>query len=471
MDIRKRLCCGASPLIAVGCILAAPAYADPFPLPATTGDTTAQEDTAPFLLPDGFAQNLITNRAILNLDGLPTAFGNWDMVAFSPDSRFIFVPAEVSFAAGLFRYDTETESFVTMMEGAGGGANARTADPRQFKGTDDEFVRLDPATLTPWNSIITGEETTGGRLFEVVNPLSRPNKPTGHFNVRWRTNIPAVAHEGLRFDADGTLYFVDEDNSGSIYKFVPSEPGSLGTGQTFVLSVDAFAINPYVDPSADWDADDNDDHDADRFGAATWVPITDEFGQPLTEADPFQYVFTTGGRDAADEVGGTPYGRPEDIGVGVLANGNEVLYVAVTSENRVLSIELIDDQTATVRQFVNFDTVNAATGEDVNPTQDDPFTSPGSDGGSTNFDDPDNIAIGPLGEVYILEDENPGDIWQAADGNGDGVAESVGLWASLGVAGSEPTGLILDPNNPKRFIVNIQHPASGNDALWEIVTP
>ena len=57
-------------------------------------------------------------------------------------------------------------------------------------------------------------------------------------------------------------------------------------------------------------------------------------------------------------------------------------------ENRVLSIELTSETTAMVREFVNFDT---------------------------------------------------GDIWKAADANRDGVAESIGLWASLGAGGSEPT--------------------------------
>lgn len=476
---KQRLFQGFSIGVVLGCIAAAPALADPFPLPGTTADRTAMEGTAPFLLPDGFTQNLITDRATLNSEGLPGTFGNWDMSAFSPDSRFVFIPAEVSNGAGVFRYDTETGAFVTQMEGIGGGGTARESDPVLFDPDNDEFVRFDPATLTPWGSVLTGEETTGGRVFEIVNAqaakgLGNGSGPQdgqgGSFRVEWRDSIPAVAHEGLRFDSNGVLYFVDENNSGSIYKFVPSKPGDLRAGQTFVLSVNAFAANAFVDAAKNWDHADNAPYDADRFGLATWVPITDAGGQALTFADPFAFVTTTGGRNAADEVKGTPYGRPEDMGIGVLANGNEVAYVSITSENRVISIELISDTTAMVREFVNFDTVDGYTGTDINPTQNDPYTSPGPDT-DTNFDDPDNIAIGPNGEVFIIEDEGPGDIWKATDANKDGVAESMGLWASLGVAGSEPTGLIRDPNNPKRYIVNIQHPASGNDALWEVIVP
>lgn len=470
MRRRQRLYLGFSLGLVLACAAAAPVLADPYPLPATAGDRTALEDSAPFLLPDGVRQRLITDRATLDFEGLPATFGSWDMLAFSPDSRFIFIPAEVGSGAGVFRYDTANDSFVTLMQGAGGGRAARQDDPRKFKARGGEFVRLDPATLTPWHSIITAEETTGGRLFEIVNPLAAPGKSGGGYEIRWRSNIPAVAHEGLRFDKAGTLYFVDENHSGSIYKFVSALPGNLSVGQTFVLSVDAFATNREADAAKDWNDPANAPYDTDRFGAATWVAITDARGKALTKANPFAFVSESGGRAAADEVKGTPYGRPEDIGIGVLANGNEALYVAITGENRVLSIELTGAATAIVRQFVNFDTINEATGKDVNPAQNDPFTDPGADH-DTNFDDPDNIAVGAGGEIFILEDEYPGDIWKASDADGDGVAETIGLWASLGVAGSEPSGLIRDPNSPNRYIVSIMHPASGNDALWEILLP
>jgi secreted PhoX family phosphatase len=145
--------------------------------------------------------------------------------------------------------------------------------------------------------------------------------------------------------------------------------------------------------------------------------------------------------------------------LGTLANGNEVAYIAITSENLVIAIELVSATTAIVHDFVRRGvTVDASTGLPVA-------------GGSAGFNSPDNMEVGRDGTVYIIEDSLPGDIWRASDANKDGIAESIGRWASLGVAGSEPTGMRSDPKDPKRFYVNIQHPSSDNDALWAITMP
>lgn len=467
---------------------AIPAFAgtpiDFTPLDTPNTDTTlAGENNNPFLLPPGFTQTKITDRNTLDALGLPSTFGNWDMVSFaapeniagvaSPDVvDTIFIPTEVSGGAGVIRYDVPSGTFVTLMEGVGGGNAARQQNPANFNSLNDEFTRLDASTYTPHNTVITGEETTGGRLFEITNPFASNTADAG---VVWRDNIPAVAHEGLRFDSQGTLYFVDENNSGSIYKFVPTQMGDLSVGQSFVLSVDGYLLDNTVDPSASW----NDASNASslRTGAATWVPITDADGNKLTTVDPFVFgnalvgqsdTTGTAGRDAADEIKGTPYGRPEDVVIGTLANGNEVLYVALTSENIVLSIDLDPNfdgvgNESFVKEFMNV-TVTADT------MGNNPVGS-GANDSSYGLDDPDNLAIDANGNLYIIEDENPGDIWRTYDSDGDGVAEEVALWASLGQFGSEPTGLIADPTNPNRFIVSIQHPDSGNDAVWAILTP
>jgi hypothetical protein len=431
---------------------------DAFPLPASAGNTTATQNTAPFVVPARMKQTLVTDRFTRQAAGLGPTLNNWDMFAFDATGRFLFVPCE-NFGAGggLFRFDTQTNTHVEIWRGNGAGANNRNANPATFNPAIDDTVANDPCTLTPWNTIVFGEEATGGRFFEVLNPLS----PNGPFQIVWHAKIPAVAHEGMRFDDAGNMYFIDEDNSGCIYKFVPTVPGNLADGQTFVLSINAYAAHPNAVPTENFNSASN--QQTPRVGQATWVPLTGPNGAQITPANPFAYVTTTGGRTAADQVFGTPFGRPEDLDINTLANGNQCVYAALTSENRVISIELQSPTTCMVRDFANYDSINLATGADVNPAQSTPFQSAGS---GTVLNSPDNLAVDAFGGVYICEDSNPGDIWKAIDNDRNGVAESIGLFVTLGVAGSEPTGIIFHPTDPYRFIVGVQHPSTGNDAIW-----
>ncbi|MCA8963875.1 MAG: DUF839 domain-containing protein [Planctomycetes bacterium] len=443
-------------------VAASAAAQDTFPLPASaaSGSTNSTENTAPFLAPLRFRQTLVTNRNTLNTQGLPATFSLWDMSAFDPSGRYIFTPSENPNGCGVFRYDTQTGNMVVLF--AGNTALPRSNDPTTWSVNNDNYGRFDPCTYTPFGTLLLGEETTGGRLFEVLNPMSN-----GPFQVRWLTSVPSMSHEGVRFDANGNLYTVDEDNSGCVYKFVPTVAGDLSAGQSFVLSVDGYAADPNAAPNENWNSTAN--RLTTRTGAAHWVALTDAAGNPLTTTNPFQYATVNAGRMAADEVIGTPFGRPEDMDFNVLASGNECIYFAATSENTVYSIELTGGDTAVVRTFVNFDTINLATGTDVNPAQNDPYTSPGS---GTVFASPDNVSADAFGNIYVIEDGEPngGDIWKCIDADKDGVAEAMGIFVSLGISGSEPTGMIWDPANPYRFIVNVQHPASGNDATWAFET-
>src|SRR5262245_34915940 len=394
----------------VALLSATSAYAEPFPLTHSAPITNVGENTAPFLLSDGLTQTLITNRNTLMANGLPASLRLWDMSSFDVDGRYVFIPAESATGAGVIRYNLNNGAFKVMMVGDGSGT--RTANPASFDPLVGDYSRFDPSTWTPWETVLTGEETTGGRLFEIRNP-----RTLGTPNVKWLTKIPAVAHEGLRFDGDGNLYFVDEDNSGSIYKIKTLQKGKLTQGQTFVLKVTAFtgAANEV------WNSATN--NGLVRTGAATWVPMTTPTGIPLTDANPFVYVTTTGGRTAADEIGGTPFGRPEDMTFKTLANGNEAFFFTATRENTVYKVELTGGNAADVRVFMNQSTTDLATGVAVQGA----------------FSSPDNLATGADGSIYALEDLEPngGDIWKAIDANNDGVAEAMGRWASLGVTGSE----------------------------------
>ena len=416
------------------------------------------ELNSPWQVPAGVAYTNLTSlheiesdasQSSVRVPGQGTEASMTDMAAFDASGRYIFLPHETPCGAGLTRYDTKTDKATNLFKGDTAGCNVAPD-------WSDDFGAFDPATLTPKGTIIVAEEWSGqGRAFEVVNPMADVNNGEAVI-VNELTDIPNVSIEGLRFNHAGTeMYFVDEDRSGSIYKFVPSVKGDYSKGRTFVLKVDGFS----GDVSANAGSYPNN-NPAERSGPATWVPITDADGVALTVADPFDNE-TRGGRAAADEVGGTPYRRPEDVEVGYLGNGHEVLYFTATEEEGVYSVEELGNGKAMVRLAV-----------------DDSFAKNVGYAPTTgHLSSPDNLAQDALGNIYVVEDKPNGDniggdVWFLRDTDSDGVAESLDHFMSLQVKGAENTGMIFRPNHPTQFIINVQHPDSVGvgggmgDATW-----
>lgn len=494
----------AASALTLSAATAAHAGTQPYFTPLTQSSAVAppnhiNELNSPWQAPAGVAQkNLLSlktveadvNQSIQRAANAGTQASMFDMLAYDATGRYVFIPHETPWGAGVSRHDTQTQTTELLFAG-NQAANACGSSALPCALWDFDFGAFDPARWTPNGTLIAAEEWTGlGRVVELLHPLApAPADPTARAATQgsqWRVlPIAKVSHEGINFSVKNpqrVIYFIDEWNSGSIYKMVLKTPGDyMGGGQTFVLSVDDF-LPSGGDPAANWNEGSN--VSAKRFGAARWVAITDTEGNKLPgrtwdalaegpTADPRTQPATRGGRGAADEAGGTPYGRPEDIAIGRLANGNEVLYVATTSEHAVISVEITGADTAMVRQFASRQT---AKNVGFLPT-------------TGRLDNPDNLAIDALGNVYIIEDEPNsgtigGDVWFARDADNDGVAESLDHFMSIQVGGSEATGMVFHPTDPTRFVIAVQHPASTNlgqvpdgfgDAVWEFdlsqVTP
>ncbi|SCY04144.1 hypothetical protein SAMN05216420_10295 [Nitrosospira sp. Nl5] len=352
---------------------------------------------------------------------------NWDMITANETGvdagRYLFSPFETA-TAGVKRFDLRTNASVTIVaEGA------------------LDFVSGDASRWTPWGSYVTAEESWGagstkGRLFELTNPITTSGPATSNFVQR--AIIPHVAHEGLAFDRNNNLYFIDEFNGGSIYKYISANPNAsdgdsyFAAGQTFVMRV-------------------NGGGNANATGVITWAPITDINGAALANISVLNADGTIDGRASAKNASVTGYQRPEDIEIQTLPNGNQILYVATTETNEVYSFNL-DNNTA--KLFVSPASVDEATGHPVGEA----------------FKSPDNIAIDAAGNIYIVEDQPGGsaDIWLAKDENRDGVAESIGRWASMATIDAEPTGLYFDKFNPNVAYVNVQHTGSDMDRMIRI---
>ena len=425
-------------------------YFDNFtPLAASAGVLPA---SAPILFSSpNFTQTIISNS---NNNGITSAAptianiggdGNApDMIDADPSGRYIFMPLEQG-AGGVLRIDTQDTNY-----------NTRTT-VIVTPGTQG-FIRGDASRFAPWGGYLTGEEnlsngtvTSGngqGRMFEVTNPLAA-TAGTGTF-VQRNSVIPLVAHEGMAFDSAKNFYFVDEYQSGSVYKFTSANANATN-GQDFFAAGTVSALQVgggvTVAPSGYLVGD---EATTNVLGGATnWVNVSG-----------------ANGRGAADTAGATGFNRPEDLELLTLANGNETLIFAATAgdndsntNNGNSHVYLQNLTTNTLSLFADANTIDLATGFAVGAA----------------FKSADNIAIDANGNVYIIEDRNGStddDIWFAKDINHDGdladAGEGLARWASNGVNGSEFSGLYFSKTDPNLAFVNIQHPNGGNDLTIQI---
>lgn len=370
------------------------------PLAASAACTSGGNPDAPLVLPEDFEQEVVASEADPDFDDLP------DMNTLN----------ETGPEAGTLLYRTHEvrnngSVSVTDLDSGDTTIVARRAD----------WERLDGIVWTRWGTIVAAEEVTtashrdpevpqaeAGLAYE-IDPQTGEATPLAAFGSR--------SHEGLRFDPAGNLYGISETNPGYIYRFTPDEPGGLTAGQLAVLRLTS--------------------DEGDRTGPAEWVPLDREAVVVDSDAE-------------AAAVGATGYSRPEDVSV-----RKNVLYVAITGEDRVLAVDLRapkgggDHSTAFVRQYVRAG-VNAP----------------------ADFDAPDNLAMDPTGNLYITED--PGgsfasgkrfgdDIWVAsAPVKGSPSASRTDRFATLTDCDAEPTGIYFDRGGETLY-VNVMH--RGGDGI------
>ncbi len=274
------------------------------------------------------------------------------------------------------------------------------------------YRRLDGIRWTPWGTLLFAEETTGGRLFEA---FLDPTDPTTVTRVETRPALGIMAHEGIEALSDGTLFVIDELTGGGIFKFVPDVRGDLSSGQLYAAK----------------------GSNADGTGDLTWTPL--DRSAVAVDARAAHNAAALAGQASR-------YERPEDVEV-----IGRHLYVAITGTDRVLRFDLAHDKiTNYVKAGVNVGIENIAAKV-------------------TGFNNPDNLAQGPDGKLWIVEDNDYSDIFVAGpDKNHDGVADATSLFASLKDTGAEGTGIYFG-KDPQTLFVNIQHPDKVlADGTWTI---
>ncbi|MGQ9685562.1 MAG: alkaline phosphatase PhoX [Thiobacillaceae bacterium] len=407
--------------------------------PLTVGDPA--ELTAPFVLPSNFTQTVIADRNTQLALGQGNS-GTWDMIDTNrtgPDAgRYLFIPFETS-TGGVQRVDLWDSNY-----------NTRTVTI-VAPGTQG-FVAGDASRWTPWGTYLTAEESWSdphqpaspyGRLFEVTDPTSAAANSANFVHRKIGPADIRVSHEGLVFDKHNNFYFIDERNGSHIFRFTSAQPNASNGADFFAAgTISVLRVG--------------DGTTKEATGSYSWIDLTNAVGVPLPntiiKTDP-NGLNILDGRATPNtwQYRATDFDRPEDMEIKTLPNGEQMIFVATTTNHKVFSLDLANNE---VKLFASRDTLDGATNAPV----------------GTAFANPDNIAIDAEGNMYIVEDQGNGraNIWFTKDADNDGVAEYMSTWATLRTTGAEPSGLFFHPFDPNVAFVNVQHPSSGNDALVQI---
>jgi hypothetical protein len=402
---------------------------DPIPGTAYAETTTdpAILNSEPWIIPNGFTQKIISDESDLNI----YQNGDGSEVADWPDMNTV---NETGKHAGRYMYRTHEVRPGVVTPFSGGAVSVIDLKTKETKivAQRADWEALDGIVWTPWRTVLFAEEAGLSQLADPEVPGAKSgllyeleldkHDLTKAKKVSVRPLLGSLAHEGIELDAEGNVYVIDEERTGSIYKFVPETYGDLSKGQLYALRVKNGA----------------------KTGEAEWVAL--DMTQAQIEA-----------RVAAKSVSATPYCRPED-----LERIGHTLYAALTCEDvanpantngagAVLAITL--GKVPKVSYFVAHG-VNVVKEDKINQV--------------SGFKSPDNLAKGPDGRLWIVEDNVPSDIWVAeADRDGDGYSDKVSLFASLKDSGAEGTGIYFG-KDPHTLYVNVQHSVTKNDKTMVI---
>jgi len=427
----------------------------PIPASSTSSVTAAQANADPTSLAT-FAQSL-SARVVTSGVAAPVI----DMLALWPNDQnpewLIACNEQVEADPGLQRINIATGAVQTIVSGT---------------------IFCDAAKRTPWGTIVFTEEngggTSGGRVYELIDPLNTTNvildRTTGTFsggtgasNFAVRPALGRLSFEGVGIYPNGVVYYGDEDRplngagGGAYFKFVPSTPRDPGAGPITSLSESPLVSGSVFGLRLGKRSGNTDYGQGTNTGLGTWIATTGGSDQDLRA------------QTAALKL--TGYYRPEDlqIDLGALAAG-EVRFCGDNTGN-----EATDHNWGESICITDGTLAQAATSAATPEVQFFVI-------GSSDLAMPDNIAYQPGRGNWILHEDGDigatqknNDLWDCLpdgadmDGVSDGcirIGTLNDLTANAG-EGAEWTGGIFDATGT-RFFVSVQHNVSGHGVVLEV---
>jgi secreted PhoX family phosphatase len=354
----------------------------------------------------------------------------------------------------------------------------------------------DPVRLTPWGTILAGEETGGGgRLFEILDPLTTTGvtisgsggatTTTDTAHVRFVSAVGTLSWEGLAVLPNGVMYSTDESRpvgapGGSVFKFIPN---NLWTGGAPITSLDnspfnagrIFGLrvgrNSNTSPDSGW---------GNEYGRGWWVEVTNR-------ADVGSAPINL--RTAAATLKLTGYYRPEDADFDekefALGNvrfcgtntGQDVPDTTATGDNHWGEVYCLRDGTFTTAAQI---ATSTQTISGVNYTV---LTSTVPEYqalvmGNREFAMMDNIAYHPTRGFWVMNEDGEGptyptkrnnDIWGCLDDGADQdkLSDACVKLMTLNDLLAESTGGVFDASGT-RYFVSIQHNITGHGIILEV---
>jgi secreted PhoX family phosphatase len=429
--------------------------------------TASSTSTAPLADANTDASKLATFAKGLQVRVITqgTAGQNIDQMGLWPDdlhpSHLIACTEEGTTEPGLQSIDVETGEVVTLVTG---------------------LTACDPVRVTPWGTILFGEENgsgpTGGRMYELIDPLSVHDvvldRTTGIFSggvgadhLVARPALGRLSFEGLAIMPNGVTYYGDENRpstgtpGGAYFKFIPASLRDPSAGP-----ITSLGDSPYANAGTIYGlrlgkrSGNTDYGQGTQYGLGTWILVAD-----ATMVDPDLRPLA-----ATNDL--TGYYRPEDLEIdrAALAAGNVRACGADTGN------ESNDRLWGEVICLTDGSIADAGTNS-ASPEVQLVVV------GGPELAMPDNVAYQPGRGNWVIHEDGDGpiatiphnnDLWDCLpdgadeDTLSDGCVRIASINDLVGSEGAaEWTGGIFDRLGT-RFYVSVQHNETGFGVVYEV---